>query len=109
MVMQAVIDPDMRFTNIWFCPSGSDRMNQLSTLHTSPLFNECEKATWLNGTKLHLSDGSDLGEYIIGDGGYPLLPCLLTPYRLENDLSLSDSKMEFNTRHSAATAITLRA
>ncbi|KAM0890980.1 hypothetical protein ACQ4PT_026743 [Festuca glaucescens] len=56
-----------------------------------------------------ICDGSDVGECIIGDAGYPLLSWLLTPYRLENGLSLSDLKVEFNRRHSAATAVTLRA
>jgi hypothetical protein len=54
-------------------------MNQLSTLHTSLVFNVCDKGTWLNGTKLDLSDGSDVAEYIIGDAGYPLFRWLLAP------------------------------
>jgi hypothetical protein len=82
-------------------------MNQLSTLHTSLVFNVCDKGTWLNGTKLDLSDGSDVSEYIIGDAGYPLFRWLLAPYQLENGLSLSDPRVEFNRRHSAAAAVTL--
>ncbi|KAF7099233.1 hypothetical protein CFC21_100894 [Triticum aestivum] len=104
-LMLAVVDPDMRFTNIWFGASSS--MNQSSLLHDSWLFKSCEKGTLLDGSKLKVSDGSDIGEYIIGDAGYPLRPWLLTPYRLEDDIS--DSKVEFNKRHSAATAMALRA
>uniref|UniRef100_M8BN03 Putative disease resistance protein RGA3 n=1 Tax=Aegilops tauschii TaxID=37682 RepID=M8BN03_AEGTA len=104
-LMQAVVDPDMRFTNIWFGASSS--MNQSSLLHDSWLFKSCEKGTLLDGTKLKVSDGSDIGEYIIGDAGYPPRPWLLTPYQLEGDIS--DSKVEFNKRHSAATAMALRA
>ncbi|XBI42609.1 hypothetical protein VPH35_126919 [Triticum aestivum] len=104
-LMQAVVDPDMRFTDIWFGASSS--MNQSSLLHDSWLFKSYEKGTLLDGSKLKVSDGSDVGEFIIGDAGYPPRPWLLTPYRLEDDIS--DSKVEFNKRHSAATAMALRA
>lgn len=104
--MQVVIDPDMRFTNSWVWLSGSI-MNQLSILHDSELFKMGENGSCLNGSKLKLSDGSDVREYIIGAAGYPLRPWLLTPY---HDLSDSDSKLEFNRRiHSATTAVALRA
>ncbi|VAI91583.1 unnamed protein product [Triticum turgidum subsp. durum] len=110
ILMQALIDPDMRFTNICLVLSGSI-MNKLSVLHDSDLFKMGEKGTCLNGNKLKVTSGGGLevGEYIIGDAGYPLRPWLLTPYQLENDLSDSDSKVEFNRRHSAATAVALRA
>uniref|UniRef100_A0A8R7RB47 DDE Tnp4 domain-containing protein n=1 Tax=Triticum urartu TaxID=4572 RepID=A0A8R7RB47_TRIUA len=104
-LMQAVVDPNMRFTNIWFGAASS--MNQSSLLHDSWLFKSCEKGTLLDGSKLKVSDGSDIGEYIIGDAGYLPRPWLLTPYQLEDDIS--DSKVEFNRRHSAATAMALRA
>ncbi|KAI4979023.1 hypothetical protein ZWY2020_015776 [Hordeum vulgare] len=97
--MQVVVDPRMRFVHIWLGPPGS--VNHLSLLHESQLFKECEKGGWLNGSKLKVAfDGSEVGEYIIGDAGYPLLPWLLTPYEEED---LSDSKAEFNRRHSATT------
>ncbi|KAE8807326.1 putative disease resistance RPP13-like protein 1 [Hordeum vulgare] len=103
--MQLVIDPDMRFKNIWLGPASS--MNQSSLLHDSNLFKECEKGGWLNGSKLKVGlHGSEVGEYIIGDAGYPLLPWLFTPYEEED---LSDSKAEFNRRHSAATTRALKA
>ncbi|KAI4979042.1 hypothetical protein ZWY2020_015795 [Hordeum vulgare] len=103
--MQLVIDPDMRFKNIWLGLPSS--MNQSSLLHDSNLFKECEKGDLLNGSKIKVAlDGSEVGEYIIGDAGYPLLPWLLTPYKEED---LSDSKAEFNRRHSAATTRALKA
>ncbi|XP_020197205.4 putative disease resistance protein RGA3 [Aegilops tauschii subsp. strangulata] len=105
-LMQAVVDPDMRFTNTRFRLSGS-MMNQLGVLHDSDLFKMGEDGSCLNGSKLKLSDGSDVGEYIIGAAGYPLRPWLLTPY---HDLSDTDSKLEFDRRiHSATTAVALRA
>ncbi|KAM3296671.1 hypothetical protein ACQJBY_038825 [Aegilops geniculata] len=103
-LMQVVVDPELRFRNIWL---GSAGMNQSSVLQDSQIFKEFEKGCWLNGSKLKVAlDGSEVGEYIIGDAGYPLLPWLLTPYQEED---LSDSKAEFNRRHSAATTCALKA
>nr|UBY06955.1 NBS-LRR disease resistance protein [Dasypyrum villosum] len=104
-LMQVVVNPEMRFTNIWL-GSGSN-MNQSNLLQDSQLFEQCEKGDWPNGSKLKVAlHGSEIGEYIIGDAGYPLLPWLLTPYPEEN---LSYSKAEFNRRHSAATTCALKA
>ncbi|KAI4979030.1 hypothetical protein ZWY2020_015783 [Hordeum vulgare] len=101
--MQLVIDPDMRLKNIWL---GASSKNQSSLFHDSDLFKKCEQGDLLNGSKLKVAlDGSEVGEYIIGDAGYPLLPWLLTPYKEE----LSDFKAEFNRRHSAATTRALKA
>ena len=110
ILLQAVVDPDMRFTNIWWNLSAGS-MNQLIILQDSSLFKTCEGGTGLNGSKLKVSScgGLEVGEYIIGDVGYPLRPWLLTPYPLENDRSLSDCKVEFNRRHSAATTVAQRA
>ncbi|CAM0879338.1 unnamed protein product [Alopecurus aequalis] len=110
ILLQTIVDPHMRFTDIWLDQSGS--MNQCSILESSMLFKQCEKGMTLNGSKLKVSSGgggSDVGEYIIGDAGYPLRPWLLTPYQLEGDLSDSDYKKEFNRRHSAATTVAQRA
>ncbi|XBI32432.1 hypothetical protein VPH35_055892 [Triticum aestivum] len=93
VLVQAVIDLDMRMTEFWL---------------DGDLLECIEKYAWLNGGKVKLSDGPEVGEYIIGDAGYPLRPWLLTPYQLENGLPLSESKVEFNMRHSAATAVAAR-
>uniref|UniRef100_A0A453MXF8 DDE Tnp4 domain-containing protein n=1 Tax=Aegilops tauschii subsp. strangulata TaxID=200361 RepID=A0A453MXF8_AEGTS len=104
-VIQFIVDATKRFRNIWLGPAGS--MNKSSLLKNSEIFKECAKGGWLNGNKLKVAlDGSEVGEYIIGDAGYPLLPWLLTPYQEEG---LSDSMAEFNRRHSAATTCALKA
>ncbi|XP_047080861.1 putative disease resistance protein RGA4 [Lolium rigidum] len=99
ILMRVIVDPDMRFTEIWLEWEGS--MNWSSKCQGYDIFEDCEKGIVLNGSKLKVAlDGSAVGEYIIGDASYPLLPWLLTPYQEEG---LSDSKSEFNRRHSAAT------
>ncbi|KAM0866891.1 hypothetical protein ACQ4PT_042336 [Festuca glaucescens] len=91
ILMRAVIDPEMRFMDIWLEWEGS--MNWSCDLQGFDIFKD--------GVRLKVAlDGSEVGEYLIGDAGYPLLPWLLTPYQEED---LSDSKAEFNRRHSAAT------
>ncbi|KAM0856217.1 hypothetical protein ACQ4PT_049250 [Festuca glaucescens] len=72
------------------------------------LFTSAENGVFLDGSELKLSDGSVVGEYIIGDEGYPLRPWLLRPYKLDSDLSDPDYK-EFNRRHSEALGIPQKA
>ncbi|KAM0923312.1 hypothetical protein ACQ4PT_005618 [Festuca glaucescens] len=105
ILMRVIVDPEMRFMEIWLEWEGS--MNWSSNLQGYDIFKYYEKGIVLNGSKLKVaSDGSEVGEYIIGDAGYPLLPWLLTPYQEED---LSDSKAEFNRRHSAATTCATKA
>jgi hypothetical protein len=104
IVVQALVDPHMRFTYVYLALEGSK--NQSSILQDSALFKQWKRGTFLNGSKLKVSDGSEIWEYIIGDAGYPLLPWLITPYQEEN---LPYYKVEFNRRHSIATTVAVRA
>ncbi|VAH99073.1 unnamed protein product [Triticum turgidum subsp. durum] len=111
LVLQAVVDPDLRFIHGQWKWSNS-RIEHGIILHDSDLFQFCEEGEWLNGNKLKVSlDGSDVGEYVIGGAEYPLLPWLLTPYnQLEKeDLPNFPDQAEFNRRHSAARTVTLKA
>ncbi|KAI3902440.1 hypothetical protein MKW92_016780 [Papaver armeniacum] len=96
MILQAIVDPDMRFRDIVTGWPGS--VNESSALRSSGFFNLCEKGNRLSGKKIQLCEGSELREYIIGDVGFPLLPWLVTPYPGKH---LSESKSEFNKRHFA--------
>ncbi|KAM3206578.1 hypothetical protein ACQJBY_061972 [Aegilops geniculata] len=110
LILQVVVNPDLRFISADMEWSGSRTQSSI-ILHNSEFFQLCEKGKWLNGNKLKVSlDGSEVGEYVIGDAGYPLLPWLLTPYQLEKeDLPNFPDQAEFNMRHSAAVTVTLKA
>uniref|UniRef100_A0A1D1Y3L9 Putative nuclease HARBI1 n=1 Tax=Anthurium amnicola TaxID=1678845 RepID=A0A1D1Y3L9_9ARAE len=104
MVLQAIVDPEMRFRDIVAGWPGS--MNGFLILQNSGFFKSCQKDTKLNGNKMELSEGSEVREYIIGDASFPLLPWLLTPYQGKD---LQDSKAEFNKRHLATRLVAQRA
>lgn len=111
MGLLVIIDPDMRVIDFMIRP-GSEKESTM--LPNYGLFKACEKGVALNGVKLKLSsDGSEeVGEYVIGDSGFPLLPWLLTPYPLEKEdlpAHLPPSQAKFNRRHSEATSIAVRA
>ncbi|XP_068669110.1 protein ALP1-like [Aristolochia californica] len=104
MVLQAIVDPDMRFRDIVTGWPGS--MNDSLMLKNSGFYNLCENGKRLNGKKIELSEGSELREYVIGDVGFPLLPWLVTPYPGKD---LPHSKSDFNRRHFATRMVAHRA
>lgn len=104
MIVQAIVDPDMRFRDIVTGWPGS--MDESKVLKNSGFFKLCEKDERLNGMKIKLSEGSEVREYVIGDTGFPLLPWLITPYQGKD---LSASKSEFNKRHFATRMVAQRA
>ncbi|KAK2995272.1 hypothetical protein RJ640_015553 [Escallonia rubra] len=104
MILQAIVDPDMRFRDILTGWPG--KMSDSSVLRSSSFFKLCEKGVRLNGEKLKLSEGIELGEYIVGDSGFPLLPWLVTPYQ---GRELPESDAEFNKRHFATRVVAQRA
>ncbi|XP_010534478.1 PREDICTED: putative nuclease HARBI1 isoform X1 [Tarenaya hassleriana] len=95
MILQATVDPDMRFLDVIAGWPGS--LSDEVALRNSGFYRLAEKGKRLDGEKLQLSEGTELREYIVGDSGFPLLPWLLTPYQGK---PMSNSQMEFNKRHS---------
>ncbi|XP_052203849.1 protein ALP1-like [Diospyros lotus] len=104
MILQAVVDPEMRFLDIVTGWPGS--LSDSIVLRSSSFFQLSEEGKRLNGKKVKLSEGSELREYIVGDLGFPLLPWLLTPYQGTN---LCDSEANFNEHLSAAQKVAQRA
>ncbi|KAJ8642317.1 hypothetical protein MRB53_019011 [Persea americana] len=104
MILQAIVDPDMRFRDIVTGWPGS--MNDSVVLKSSGFFKLCEGGERLNGQRIVLSEGSEVQEYVIGDAGFPLLPWLITPYRGKDGSTL---KSEFNKRHFATRMVAQRA
>jgi hypothetical protein len=76
IVLQAVVDAQKRFTDIFVGLPGS--VNDSCILKKSGLYRRV-----LNGGLLsdELHHTADIPPYILGDKGYPLLPWLLTPFR----------------------------
>jgi hypothetical protein len=104
ILVQTIVDPHMRIIYCWWALE--DMKNQSSILRDSELFKVCNTGMLFNGSKVKVFNGSEIGEYIIGDAGCPLLPWLITPYQEED---LSYHKVEFNRRHSTATTVAVRA
>ncbi|XP_031247561.1 protein ALP1-like [Pistacia vera] len=104
MILQAIVDPEMRFRDI--VTGWPGKMEDWLVFQSSNFCKMCDKGERLNGKRLELSEGSEMGEYIIGDSGYPLLPYLMTPYEGKE---LPQFKAEFNRRHSVTQMVAQRA
>ncbi|XVF20120.1 hypothetical protein REPUB_Repub11eG0170900 [Reevesia pubescens] len=104
MVLQAIVDPEMRFRDIVTGWPGN--LEDWLVFQSSNFYKLCDKGERLNGKKLELSGGSEIREYIIGDLGYPLLPYLVIPYEGKE---LPELRSEFNKRHSATRLVSHRA
>ncbi|KAJ7971314.1 Harbinger transposase-derived nuclease [Quillaja saponaria] len=105
MILQAIVDPDLRFRDIVTGWPGS--LSDDIVLQSSNFFKLTKEGKRLNGSHIALSDGTMLKEYIVGDAGFPLLPWLLTPYEGK---SLSDhEQLKFNKRHVATRMVAKRA
>ncbi|CAL5426642.1 unnamed protein product [Camellia sinensis] len=104
MILQAIVDPDMRFRDI--VSGWPGKMHDFDVLQNSTFFKLCEQRERLNGNKMKLSEGTELKEYIVGDLGFPLLPWLITPYQGKE---LPESKADFNKRLFATRVVAQRA
>ncbi|CAJ2631031.1 unnamed protein product [Trifolium pratense] len=104
MVLQAIVDPDLRFRDIVTGWPGS--VSDDHVLRSSTFFKLTEEGKRLNGGNKILPDETVLREYIVGDTGFPLLPWLLTPYEGED---LSNVQVEFNKRIAATQMVAKRA
>lgn len=104
MILQAIVDTDMRFLDIVTGWPGS--LSDSIAFKSSSFFKLCNEGKRLNGETMKLQEGTELREYVVGDIGFPLLPWLLTPYKGGN---LSEYKVSFNRRHTATHAVAQKA
>lgn len=104
MLLQVIVDPDLRFRDIVTGFPG--KMTEAPVLQNSNFFKLCEKGDRLNGQKVKLSEQTNLQEYIIGDSAFPLLPWLVTPYQ---EQELIETEKEFNRRHLATRVVAQKA
>ncbi|KAL9238808.1 hypothetical protein vseg_013184 [Gypsophila vaccaria] len=104
MLLQVVVDPDMRIRDI--VTGWPGKLSDSNVLKSSALFRLCDKGKRLNGKNSVLSEGLEIREYIVGDSGFPLLPWLLTPYKGKN---LTKTEDDFNRRHFATRMVARRA
>ncbi|XP_049866971.1 uncharacterized protein LOC126367485 isoform X2 [Pectinophora gossypiella] len=92
IILQATVDANMRFTNIYCGEPGSTNCTRV--LKKSPLFTTA------------LQDSTTLfphSTFLVGHSGYPSLPWLLPPFR-ENK-RLSPQQRQFNSLHLSARKI----
>lgn len=104
MVVQGVVDDEMRFLDIvtgW--PGG---MNMSRILKCSGFYKLCKAGERLNGNVKRLSKEVEVREFIVGGMAYPLLPWLITPHEGKD---LSNSMSSFNAMHDAARLLAARA
>ncbi|KAH9320546.1 hypothetical protein KI387_015185 [Taxus chinensis] len=94
MSVQVIVDSNMRFMDVFAGWPGS--VNDSRLLRNSSFYKLCEGGERLNGRSVSLGL-THMREYIIGDGGYPLLPWLITPF----SGALTNEKREFNFKLSS--------
>ncbi|KAF1878107.1 hypothetical protein Lal_00022737 [Lupinus albus] len=104
MVLQAIVDPNMRFRDI--VTGWPGKMKDWLVFESSNFHKLCDRGERLNGKALQPSAGSEIREYIIGDSGYPLLPYLIVPYEGKE---LPELRSDFNQRHFATRMVAQRA
>ncbi|KAI6676376.1 hypothetical protein NL676_037172 [Syzygium grande] len=104
MVLQAVVDADLRFRDV--ITGWPGKLSDATVLSSSGFFKLSDDEKRLNGKKMLLPEGTEIREYIVGDVGFPLLPWLLTPYKGKG---LSDYQLGFNKRHHATRLVARRA
>lgn len=83
MILQAVVDTDLRFLDV--CVGYPGSLTDAKCLRESSFYKKCRNGQRLNGASMQVGDLS-IGEYVVGDSEYPLLPWLMKPYK-DSELS----------------------
>ncbi|XP_044307839.1 protein ANTAGONIST OF LIKE HETEROCHROMATIN PROTEIN 1-like isoform X1 [Varanus komodoensis] len=77
MVLQALVDHEGRFTDVYAGRSG--KVHDARIFRSSPIFRAMNQGTFGPSTVLDM-EGEQVKPVILGDLAYPLLPWLMTPY-----------------------------
>ncbi|MCO5574050.1 hypothetical protein L7F22_027827 [Adiantum nelumboides] len=78
MLVQCVVESEMKFLDVF---AGFPRsINDVRLLHNSAFYHYANRGLILNGAK-YTNGSFSIREYIVADGGYPLLPWLMRSYR----------------------------
>ncbi|XP_048347927.1 protein ANTAGONIST OF LIKE HETEROCHROMATIN PROTEIN 1-like [Sphaerodactylus townsendi] len=89
MVLQALVDHDGRFTDVYAGRSG--KVHDARIFRSSPIFRAMNQGTFGPNAIMEI-EGEQVKPVILGDPAYPLLPWLMTPYCGH----LDTSKQRFN-------------
>ncbi|XWS68041.1 hypothetical protein CRYUN_Cryun04dG0056200 [Craigia yunnanensis] len=90
---QIVVDPSSRILSIIAGFKGDKRDSRV--LQCSTLYKDIEEGRLLNSS-LVLVNGVAISQYLVGGGGYPLLPWLMVPFV---DVVPGSSERKFNVAH----------
>lgn len=104
ILLQAIVDPNMRFLNIVTGVPGN--MTRDTLLKRSDVFKMVQSKVILNGQEIELNEETSVREYLVGGSGFQLLPWLMTPY---HDEKLTQDQSEFNKRHLATRLVARQA
>lgn len=100
---QIVVDSASRILSIVAGFHGSKSNSMI--LKNSTLYKDVEGGMVLNSSPVN-ANGVDVGEYFVGDAGYPLLPWLMVPF---GDVAPGSSEEKFNRACSVMDMAALRA
>lgn len=82
MALQAVVDTELRFLDVCVGYPGSS--SDAKCLRESGFFKKCSNGQRLSGVTMQ-AGSFGIGEYVVADIEYPLLPWLMRPYK-ENEI-----------------------
>ncbi|MCO5553926.1 hypothetical protein L7F22_007452 [Adiantum nelumboides] len=83
MALQAVVDTELRFLDV--CVGYPGSLSDAKCLRASAFYKKCTSGQRLNGYLMQAGSYT-IGEYVVADLEYPLLPWLMRPYK-ENELT----------------------
>ena len=98
IILQIVADYKFMINDI--CIGWPGKVHDARVLRNSQIFQQAQNNTLLPTDTTEEIDGHEVPLLILGDGAYPLLPWLITPYR--NNGNLSDAQKVFNYQQSRA-------